>query len=43
MEHSAVEFSEMTSAVKVEDKSIVASLAAGKESGVSNKIMVSNR
>ena len=43
VEHSAIEFSEMLSAVKVEDKSIVASLAIGKESGVSSEIMVSSR
>lgn len=35
MEQSGVEFSDMMSSVTVEDKTIVASVTAGKESGVS--------
>ena len=36
MEHSGIEYTDMMSLVKVEDTSIVTSVAAGKESGVSN-------
>ena len=34
MEQSGIEFTEMMSGVKVEDKSIITSVTAGKESGV---------
>lgn len=36
VEQSGIKFTDMMSAVKVEDKSIVTSVAGGKESGVSN-------
>ena len=40
MEQSGVEFTEMMSGVKVDDRSIVASVTAGKESGVSVIILI---
>ena len=40
MEQSGVEFTEMASGVKVDDKSIVTSVTAGKESGVSIVILI---
>lgn len=36
VEQSGIEFSEMTSSMKAEDNSIVTSVTAGKESGVSS-------
>ena len=41
VEQSGVEFTEMMSGVKVDDKSIVTSVTAGKESGVSIVILKS--
>lgn len=39
VEQSGIEYIDMMSTVKVEDKSIVISVAAGKESGVSSVII----